>query len=190
MTRMACLICFAVVACSAACAAADDLDDLMHSLSQRRHGEASFVERQYLSVLTRPVESKGKLIYDAPDRLQKRTFEPRSEDLVLNGNELTVVRAGRSRVLELKAYPQVVPFIEGIRATLAGDRAALERAFRLQFSAGSARWTLVLVPRETAVARTVSEVRIEGSKDDLLQVEIRQPDGDRSMMTLEPLLAQ
>lgn len=171
-------------------AAADDLDDVMHSLAGRRHGEVSFVEQQFLSLLKKPLESSGELIYDAPDRLEKRTLEPHPESLVLSGHVLMVERGHHSHVLELKSYPQVLPFIESIRATLAGDRTALERVFRLQFSGNLAHWTLVLVPLDAQIAKAVAEVRIEGAKDDLLQVEIRQADGDRSLMTLHAAVDQ
>jgi hypothetical protein len=97
---------------------------------------------------------------------------------------VTVERGHRNRVLDLKSYPQVAPFIESIRATLAGDRAALERLFRLQFSGNLARWTLVLVPLDEEIAKAVAEVRIEGAKDDLSQVQILKADGDRSLMML------
>jgi hypothetical protein len=168
----------------AANAASDDLDGVMHLLSQRRHGEVSFVEQRFLSLLKRPLESSGELIYDAPGRLEKRTLEPRTESLLLDGNVLTEQRGHRSRVIDLNAYPQVLPFVESIRATLAGDRTALERLFRLEFAGSLARWTLVLTPLDAHAAKAVSQVQIDGSRDNLLKVEIRQPDGDRSLMTL------
>jgi hypothetical protein len=39
---------------------------------------------------------------------------------------------------------------------------------------------------ESKVKQSVAQVRIEGARDQLLKVEIRQPDGDRSLMTLRP----
>ena len=98
-----------------------DLGELMRQLAERRHGEVSFVEQHFLKLLKRPAESYGELTYDAPDRLEKRTIEPKPETLTLAGDVLTVVRGGRTRTLDLKAYPALVPFIESIRATLAGD---------------------------------------------------------------------
>ena len=168
----------------AAGGAADALDQVMHSLAQRRHGQVSFVEQQFLHMLKRPVESYGELIYDAPNHLEKRTIEPRLETLVVDGEVVTVQRGRRSHMLDLKAYPQILPFIESIRATLAGDRAALERLFRLEFAGSEMRWTLVLTPLDAQVAKTVAEIRIDGSRDELSRVEIRQSDGDRSLMTL------
>jgi len=168
----------------AAAGAADPLDEVLHSLAARRHGQVSFVEQQFLHMLKRPVESYGELIYDAPNRLEKRTIEPHPETLVVDGEVLTMQRGRRSHVLDLKEYPQIAPFVDSIRATLAGDRAALERLFHLEFTGSEARWSLVLTPSDAALAKSVAQIRIDGSRDELLTVEIRQSDGDRSLMTL------
>lgn len=165
-------------------AAPDDLPQVMRLLAARRHGQVDFVEQHFLSVLKRPVESYGVMIYDAPNRLEKRTVEPRPEDLVLDGNELTVERKGRTHVLDLAAYPSILPFIESLRATLAGDLPALERVFDVDFAGNLDRWTLSLSPRDSKVSKLVSRVRIDGSRDVLLKVEILEANGDRSLMTL------
>ncbi len=163
-----------------------ELDQVMAMLAIRQHGRVEFIEQHFLSVLSRPIESSGELRYDAPDRLEKRTLKPHAETLVLKGEELTVERAHSRRVMDLHAYPQMLPFVESIRATLAGDRKTLERLFRLDFTGSVSRWTLTLVPLESKVRQAVSQVRIDGAQDQLLKVEIRQPDGDRSLMTLRP----
>jgi predicted LPLAT superfamily acyltransferase len=169
---------------TSATAAADDLDEVLRLLAARRHGEVSFVEQKFMALLKRPAESSGELVYDAPNRLEKRTLEPHPETLVLSGSELTLERNHHTRVIDLKTYPQVLPFIESIRATLAGDRAALERLFRPDFAGNLARWTLVLVPLDTAAPRHIAAVQIDGMRDTLIKVEIRETDGDRSLMTL------
>jgi hypothetical protein len=172
-------------ASSAAPAASGDLDEVLGLLAMRQHGRVEFIEQHFLAVLNHPIESSGELRYDAPDRLEKRTLKPHAETLVLSGGMLTVERARSRRVMDLHAYPQVRPFVESIRATLAGDRSALERLFHLEFTGSIARWTLTLVPLESKV-QSVKQVRIDGMRDQLLKVEIRQPDGDRSLMTLRP----
>ena len=50
---------------------------------------------------------------------------------MLSGRVLTIRRGEHTRTLELAQYPQVAPWVESIRATLAGDRGALERYFHL-----------------------------------------------------------
>jgi len=180
----ACTALWLAAAPHTAAAASEELDELMHLMAARQHGEVDFVEQHFLAVLKRPVESSGIMIYDAPKRLEKRTKEPRPETLVLEGDVLTMQRGSQTRVLDLKAYPTVLPLIESIRATLAGDSSALERVFTVEFAGGLPHWLLTLVPREAAVAHKISAVRIEGVRDDLVSVEILEANGDRSLITL------
>ena len=186
--RAVLLLATAAGAISTAGAAADEgsLDQLMSLLAKRQHGQVEFVEQQFLKILDHPLESSGEMRYDAPDRLEKRTVAPRQETLTLSGGVLTVDRGKSHRVVDLHAYPQAQPFIESVRATLAGDRSALEKIFTLDFNGSLARWTLTLVPKDPKVKRSVAQVRIDGAQDQLLKVEIRQSDGDRSLMTLRP----
>ena len=167
-------------------AGASELDEVMGLLAARQHGRVEFIEQHFLHILDHPIESSGELRYDAPDRLEKRTLKPHAETLLLAGGVLTVERARGRRVVDLRAYPQIQPFVESIRATLAGDRRSLERWFHVEFAGSLGRWSLTLVPLDSNVKRAVAQVRIDGIRDQLLKVEIRQPDGDRSLMTLRP----
>jgi Outer membrane lipoprotein carrier protein LolA-like len=166
------------------CAASSDLDAVMGLLAMRRHGRVEFIEQQFLAILDHPLESSGELRYDAPDHLEKHTLLPKSERLVLDGGVLTVERGGRRHVLDMHRYPQIQPFVESIRATLAGDRSALEKVFHVEFDGSVERWSLSLVPVDQHLKQAVTQVQIDGSRDQLLKIEIRQADGDRSLMTL------
>ena len=105
------------------------LGQLMSSLAQRKHGEVTYQEEDYFAILDRPVKSSGVLVYDAPDRLEKRTLKPKKESLVLEGDVLTAQRGHHTYNLQLSAYPQVAPLVAAIRDTLGGNEAALERLF-------------------------------------------------------------
>jgi hypothetical protein len=161
-----------------------DLDRVMTALAQRQHGHVLYVERQYLELLDRPLESSGELLYDAPDRLEKRTLQPRREGMVLEHGTLTIERGRRKHVLDLRQYPQLLPFFESIRATLAGNRPLLERFFKLEFDGNLDHWTLRLTPHDTKLAGLVREICIEGSAAVIRTIETRQADGDRSVMTI------
>jgi hypothetical protein len=180
------------LALAAACAAAAQttappaFDELLQLLAARRHGHVTFTEVQHLAMLDRPLESSGELLYEAPDRLEKRTLKPKAQTLILEHGVLTARRGHRTHVMELRDYPQVLPFVESIRATLAGDRAALERFFRVQFDGTLGAWTLLLVPVDTTLAGVVKDIRIQGERDAVRTVEIRQSDGDRSLLSIGP----
>jgi hypothetical protein len=175
--------------CAAATAGASGLDDVMGLLAARRHGRSDYIEQRFTSVVRRPLESRGVLSFDAPDRLEKRTLEPRPETLIVEGDRLTEERGHRRRMIDLGDVPELLPVLAAVRATLAGDRAGLERLFAVQFAGDAAHWTLALEPVSQALARAVARIDVDGTGADLLHVEIRYADGDRSRMTLRPSTA-
>jgi hypothetical protein len=159
-------------------------EQLLQRLSVRRHGHVAFTEVQRLSILDEPLHSSGELLYDAPGRLEKRTLEPRPEDLLLENGTLTMERGHRRRSVALRDIPQAAPLIESLRATLAGDRVALERYFTVHFSGNLERWTLELIPADPLLRRSVRRMLIAGEQDRVGSVEIYQSDGDSSTLTI------
>lgn len=172
----------------AAAATADSggLDRLMALLAQRQHGVADFEETQYLSLLKRPAHSSGVLSYDAPDRLEQRTLKPRAQSAVLDHGMLTLQVGSHQRTMRLQDYPQIAPLIDSVRATLAGDRTALEQRFEISFDGDLDHWQLLLRPLEPKLAAIVTRIRLSGERDAILQVEVQQSDGDRSLMHITP----
>ena len=88
------LLCVLLMFAGATWASAGDsqFDRIMSALAQRRHGHVTFVEKKFIAMLDRPVESSGELLYDAPDRLEKKTLKPRPESLVIEGGVISAQR--------------------------------------------------------------------------------------------------
>ena len=164
----------------------DTLDSLMSLLAQRHHGEANFTEEKTLSVLQQPLKSSGLLLYDAPDHLEERTLLPRPQSVVLDHGMLSMHIGAHTRTLRLSDYPQLAPLIDSIRATLAGERATLERVFEVSFTGTLENWQLHLVPRDPQVSATLQQIDLEGQLDAVSEVRVQQRDGDRSLMHITP----
>ncbi|VWB33459.1 outer membrane lipoprotein carrier protein LolA [Burkholderia lata] len=165
------------------------LDRLMSTLAQHKSGRATFTETKYLSIATQPVESSGELVFVAPDHLEKHTLSPKPEHLVVDGDMLTVERNNRKYTLALARYPELGAFIDSIRATLAGNRFALEQVYKVALAGHGDDWTLTLTPLDSRMLKVVSTITLDGSRDVLRSVAIRQADGDRSVMRLQPVPA-
>jgi outer membrane lipoprotein-sorting protein len=189
-------VCIALAACAAAAGAAAParaafgFDELMRTLSQRRSGEARFVEERFVSLLDQTLTYTGTLSFTAPDRLARHTLTPRAESFVVEGNQLTLQRGERVRRLALDSVPELAAMVEAMRGTLAGDGAALQRYFKPTVQGAAARWTLKLVPRDFRLLGVVRELRIDGQRGDVRVVEVQLADGDRSVMTIEPVAAK
>jgi hypothetical protein len=168
-------------------AADESLDGLMQSLAARPQGHAVFSERQFIALLKTPVDSSGDLYFRAPDHLEKITRTPVAESLIVDSGTLTVVRGAVHRSLSLTAFPQIGAFIDSIRATLAGDRQSLEKAYALTFGSDGQRWSLSLTPRDSRLASLIREIHITGAGNAIGRVEMMRADGDRSEMTITPV---
>ena len=176
-----------VFAASLAAQAGDiGVAQLFEQLAKQKPGRTAYVERKYLSLLDKPVESRGELTFVPPDRLEKRTVSPRPERVVVDRERITLERAGKTYTMGLHDNPAVAVLVESIRATLAGDLNALTRTYSAAVSGDEARWKLTLRPLDPAISTLVERVEIGGGGGMVKTVEIFQVDGDRSVMTLQP----
>jgi Outer membrane lipoprotein carrier protein LolA-like len=162
-----------------------DIDQLMRGLAQIRTDHARFVERKFIAMLDQPVESSGELFYTAPDHLEKRTIKPKPESMILDHGALVIERGRKKQDLQLQDYPELAAFIDSIRATLAGERKALERNYRLSLDGTAEHWTLQLLPVDEKMQAVVKRIRIAGVRDAVRSIEITQADGDSSLMLIE-----
>jgi len=174
-------------ACFAQIAAATELNiaDIMQALAQRTSSRATFVELKYIAALQQPLESSGELFFTAPSRLEKHTIKPKSEMLILDGDKLQITRSnGRKMTLSLSNRPEASGFVESVRSTLLGDRSALERYYQLNVDGTMGQWQLQLTPKEAAMRKIISEIRMTGAHAQIKTIEFKQADGDRSVMTI------
>lgn len=171
----------------AAFAADWNVASLFDALARQQPGRAAFVEKKFLSILDRPLESSGELVFTPPDRIEKRTLLPKPESVVVDRETVTLDRAGKRHTLRLRESPAVAVLVESIRGTLAGDLAALTRTYSVALDGSPHRWRLTLRPLDPALGTLVERVEIGGAQARVATVEIFQADGDRSVMTLTPL---
>lgn len=165
------------------------LPDLMQSLAQKKSGKAIFVEKKYMSILDKPLESSGELSFEAPDRLEKRTLKPRPEAMLLEGDKLTLILHDKRPLnLRLQDHPEVAALVDSIRGTLSGDQAALEKNYTIDFKGGQSKWQLTLTPLQKAVAKVVRQIYIGGVDANIKTITFDQADGDRQEMTIAKVI--
>jgi len=180
------------MACLAALAppaSALELTEVTELLAQTRSGEARFVEQRQVQGLGRPLQASGTLSFTAPSRFERRTLEPRHETMVVDGNQVTLTRAGRSRQMALDAIPEMALMVQALRGTLNGDAAALRHWFKPTLNGSTSQWTLQLEPQDVRLATQFSYITVAGRRGELRSVEIQMADGDRTVMTIEPIAA-
>jgi len=154
---------------------------LMVELAKTRSGSVRYREERHLKAMTEPVVVTGTMAYEAPDRLVKIALTPHKETMVIEGDNLTIERAGGvgPQSLKLSEIPQLDSLITAIRGTLLGDLKALERAFEVRLSGTRNAWSIDLKPRAGGKRGADLRITVEGAAGRPARFEIRQPDGDR-----------
>jgi hypothetical protein len=165
------------------------LDQIMASVRTVRHVNARYVERRTLHILNKPIESRGTLRFDAPDRLEKKA-DPApngaAEQLTVDGDQLTIDRGTGAKpvVIALHEHPEIGVLADSIRATLAGDGAALQRTFEVTPSGSLDHWQLVLQPRDPAERKLLQWMRVVGYGERITEIDTADGEGDRSDMSI------
>lgn len=170
--------------------AAFDVGQLMSDLAKHKGGRAKFVEKKFIAVLDKPVVSTGEMTYLPPDRLEKRTLTPKVETLLLDKDLLSIERGQQKLSINLANQPDALAFVDSIRGTLSGNRAALEKNYALYLAGSSDKWVLTLLPSDQKIAALLLRITVSGNKGQVRSIEYLQADGDRSLLAIEPIEAK
>lgn len=147
---------------AAAPSAPKTLEALLQEMAALPGFCSRFEEEKTTALLDAPLSSSGRLVFSPPDHLLRRVAEPYPSEIVVTGRTVEIRSGGTTQRIDLAAEPAIRPLVESILWVLAGDRAAIERAYRPTFEVDAERWTLRLEPKEARLSALLREMRIEG----------------------------
>jgi hypothetical protein len=178
-----------ILPCLAA-AAETDPATLVAGLKRELPARTAYTEVRFAQMFDRPVVARGELEYLGPGRLGKRVDSPYKETTTIADGQVTVQRGQRKpRQIALGQIPELEGFLRGFSALLGGDAAALARDFSLTTSGDTARWRLVLTPKDARLKRRIAAIEVDGAGKAARCFSILDADGDASIMRVETLAA-
>lgn len=180
------VLCLALASPAAAAESVLDAEALSRIVTSVPDHQAVFHEERRQLLLKDPIELSGTLRFQAPDRLEKHTVTPHREDLIVDGDWVTVSLPERNINARLKITddPVVYGLLFSLRAVLNGDVAALEEQFFVEGWGDAAAWTIRLRPRAGALADRVQTVKMAGSAGWISRIEMWETSGDYLRMTI------
>ena len=164
--------------------AAWGLAPLMQSLAQVKSASATFTETKTMVLLKTPLQASGTLRYVAPDYVRKTVLAPSRQDFVLQHGKVTLTVGGKTQHFDLSQAPPLAGLVEGVRATLAGDLPMLQRYYAINLSGNATRWQMVLRPRDPALLHVISWLSIQGSGNQLTEIDTGGAHGDLTRMSV------
>src|SRR5262245_471951 len=162
-----------------------ELDDLLQHMASTRGVVAEFREVKTLALLEEPLEARGTLYFQPPDRFVRVTREPAATRLLLVGSRMRFEDATGVNDVDLTENPVARQFADNLVALWRGDRQRLEQLYRLAFHAEAARWELVLAPRGAPLDRFIVKIRLAGDGATMREMELLESDGDRTLTHFE-----
>jgi hypothetical protein len=162
-----------------------DVDGLLARLGRPAPDSTSFVEVRYSSLLEKPIVVFGHLEHRENGSLVRRVESPYEEATELQGENVTVERAGsKPRRFSLDRAPELRGMLASFGAILKGDRRMLEQYFIVTAQGSDARWEIHLTPREDKLRRRLSAIVVNGTESRTKCFTLQEPDGDESLMAL------
>lgn len=186
------LLCSAVLPCIAAPQAAERDGDgdstlqawVLQKLARPAPMRTAFVEWRDSPLLKAPLRLSGEYRRPQADTLVREVRAPYAETTTIvsakNGaGQATIARAGKPpRTFPLSRVPQLAALQASFGALLSGDRALLERHYRLSSQGRRGQWTMTLLPRDAQLARQVRDITLHGRGAELRCIETRPVRGE------------
>jgi hypothetical protein len=147
---------------------------------------ARYREDKRIALLAEPIVSEGTVHYAPPRRMARHTRTPSPSHVVLDADSLRFSDGTTTQQIDVGASPVVRALAESFLDVLAGDRAALERSFVVDFrSDGGSRtsWKLGLVPRTPALLSVLTAIDFEGDGLVVSRMLMREASGDEGVTT-------
>ncbi len=149
----------------------------------------SFVEVRGSKLLKAPLRLSGEYLRPREDTLVRQVRTPYVETTTIvtpktGAAQATIERGGRKRTFSLARAPELAGLQASFGALLAGDRATLERHYRLAPQGTRAKWTLALTPKDAAMAAKVQRITLHGRGAELRCIETAAAKGGEVQRTL------
>ncbi len=163
-----------------------DLDALMALLGRVQRVEVAYEETVESGLVSTAIGSRGRLEYEAPDRM--RRISERNDGFDLDGQRIRLIRDGNVVTeIDISDIAPLEAMVGALRACFAGDLATLEDDYRLHYAPGEQDWQLRLEPLDGAVSRLLERIELRGTGATVHSIVVLEADGDSRTMRLRLL---
>ncbi|MEN8196512.1 MAG: LolA-related protein [Pseudomonadota bacterium] len=162
------------------------LDRLPEIITGAPNHRAEFTEERRVLLLTEPVRLLGTLLFRAPDLFEKHTLSPQREDLVVDGEWVTVSLPDQNTEMRFNMTddPLLHGLLFSLQSLLNGEPGRLAGIFTIEAWGGAKAWTLRLKPSGRELAERVRVMRVTGETHWIRTIELWETSGDYLIMTI------
>jgi hypothetical protein len=161
------------------------IEKLMQQFKDTKQVEYQYREVKKVGFLSKMLESRGVLLYKAPDFLEKKVTHPTQDLYRITGSKLEMKKQGKERrEVVLTNFPELLALADSMRATFSGNVATLKKYYELELKGNELNWKLLLHPTDIDLKEKVEYIDIQGAKNKIKRILIKEMDGDESILTI------
>ena len=150
---------------------------------------ADFRQEKRLKALSRPLVSRGRLIFAAGKGISWRVDEPYAMQILLTPDRVVERRDGATRGIDTTPNPFYQLLSQAFLALMAGDITPLEAQFAAKPVSVAVGWSVDLVPRDPALAGAIASINLRGDRF-VDEVRVREARGDETIVTFSGFRAE
>ncbi|QVL46794.1 MAG: hypothetical protein KFB96_13575 [Thiocapsa sp.] len=163
-----------------------DVQALMQLLGRVERAEVAYQERVESGLIDTAIGTRGNLVYQAPDDIRRISDD--GDGFALDGDRMQLIRGNQiTDELVVSEIKPLAALVGALRATFAGDLAALQADYRLDYGVTEQAWTLDLAPRAIALSPLFQRIRILGDGATIETIEMLEANGDRRTLQMQLL---
>jgi len=151
-----------------------DSDWVLQKLARPAPMRTDFLEVRDSPLLKAPLRLSGEYRRPSDDTLVREVRAPYAETTTIRAGQATIARAGKTpRTFSLSRVPELAGLQASFGAMLSGDRATLEKFYRVGTQGTRQQWTMTLVPKDAQLAGKVRDIALHGRGAELRCIETR-----------------
>ena len=160
----------------------DTLSTISRLLSRNSIICADFTQRKTLRALTRPLLSKGRVVFIAGKGILWRVRDPFPTQLLVNRDALIKWNdAGEPQPLGFEQSPIFGALVRVFMAMFTGEIGPLQENFETESDIGKSVWRLTLTPRDKGFAEIITRVHVTGGRF-VDELRIKERHGDQTLI--------
>jgi hypothetical protein len=146
---------------------------------------SDFVQQKNMRLLSRPLVSKGAMIFSPGLGLYWQQRQPFALQMLVSDERIVQESGGQRSEITRRQQPAVFAFSRIFFRLLSGNLADLEREFTVFYQPGdNGHWRMGLVPKDAQLRAAIARIELAGS-DDLDQLTLQDHAGDYTQIRFE-----
>ncbi len=160
---------------------------ILAGLAAQPQKHFSFVQEKKLAMLEKPLVTEGELRIAADRHVTWDIHKPYVMRYEISGDTIREIDANGERTIQTGGNPLAAALSEAMAAAFSGQWQGKERLASVTADGKTDNWQLHIQPHSADLQKLVSSIDVQGAQQTITTVQIRESNGDSTLIRLRVL---